>query len=59
MINELVCVVGPSNSRETTICDVVCARHGLASVASMTTRPPCYEGKTGHVGQYHILCCRY
>lgn len=47
MNNSLILLVGPSGCGKTTIANYLEAK-GLKQIQSYTTRPPRYEGETGH-----------
>lgn len=49
MNKPLLLFVGPSGSGKTTIANVLEEQHGYKQVQSYTTRPPRYEGETGHL----------
>lgn len=51
VINEtpLYLFVGKSASGKTTVADLLESKYGFKQVWSLTTRPPRYEGETGHV----------
>lgn len=42
-------IVGNSGSGKTTVVEELQRRYGLKSINSYTTRPPRYEGETGHI----------
>lgn len=49
MNKPLLLFVGPSGSGKTTIANVLEEQHGYKQVQSYTTRPPRYEGESGHI----------
>lgn len=48
-MKNIYCIVGPSGSGKTTIAEALQERYGWKTIESYTTRPPRYEGETGHV----------
>ena len=49
MNNPLFLLVGPSGSGKTTVAEELDKSYSYKSVQSYTTRPPRYDGETGHV----------
>ena len=47
-MKPLYLFVGPSASGKTTVSEIIESTFGFKSIASYTTRPPRYEGETGH-----------
>jgi len=47
-MKPLYLFVGPSASGKTTVSEIIEHTFGFKSIASYTTRPPRYEGETGH-----------
>ena len=48
-MKNIYCIVGPSGSGKTTIAEALQREYGWVTIESYTTRPPRYEGETGHV----------
>ena len=48
-MKNIYCIVGPSGSGKTTIAEALEREYGWKTIESYTTRPPRYEGETGHV----------
>lgn len=48
-MNNIYCIVGPSGSGKTTIAEALEREYGWKTISSYTTRPPRYEGETGHI----------
>lgn len=63
--NRIYCIVGPSGCGKTTIAEGLQKKYGYKVVESYTTRPPRYEGETGHMfvtpDEFHALgkMCAY
>lgn len=49
MIKPLYLFVGRSASGKSTIANILEEKHGYKQVSSYTTRPPRYEGESGHI----------
>ena len=47
-MNNIFLIVGCSGSGKTTITEQLAMKYGLKSIQSYTTRPPRYDGETGH-----------
>ena len=48
-MNNIFLIVGCSGSGKTTITEQLEQKYGLKSIQSYTTRPPRYDGETGHI----------
>lgn len=48
-MNNIFLIVGCSGSGKTTITEQLEMKYGLKSIQSYTTRPPRYDGETGHI----------
>lgn len=48
-MNNIFLIVGCSGSGKTTITEQLEQRYGLKSIQSYTTRPPRFDGETGHI----------
>lgn len=47
-LNKIICLLGESGSGKTTIANRLHEEYGYEILQSYTTRPPRYEGETGH-----------
>lgn len=47
-MNNIYLIVAPSGAGKTTVTELLETKHGLKSIQSYTTRPPRFEGETGH-----------
>ena len=48
-MNKIILLCGESGSGKTTVANILQEVYGLKSLQSYTTRPPRYEGETGHI----------
>lgn len=48
-MNNIYLIVAPSGAGKTTITQLLETKYGLKSIQSYTTRPPRFDGETGHV----------
>lgn len=48
-MKNLYCIVGPSGSGKTTLAEALKAKYGYTVISSYTSRPPRFEGETGHI----------
>ncbi len=48
-MKNIYCIVGPSGAGKTTLVERLEELYGFKAVQSYTTRPPRYEGETGHI----------
>lgn len=48
-MKNIYCIVGPSGCGKTTITEALEKQYGYKTIESYTTRPPRYEGETGHI----------
>lgn len=48
-MKNIYLIVAPSGAGKTTIANILEKQYGLKSIQSYTTRPPRYEGETGHI----------
>lgn len=48
-MKNIYCIVGPSGCGKTTLVEALEKKYGFKVVESYTTRPPRYEGETGHI----------
>lgn len=48
-MKNIYCIVGPSGCGKTTLVEALEAKYGFKAVQSYTTRPPRFEGETGHI----------
>lgn len=47
-MNNIYLIVAPSGAGKTTVTEFLGTKYGLKSIQSYTTRPPRYDGETGH-----------
>lgn len=48
LTNTIICLIGKSGSGKTTIAETLQKEYGYVALESYTTRPPRYNGETGH-----------
>lgn len=48
-MKNIYCIVGPSGCGKTTVVEALQKKYGYKTIESYTTRPPRYEGETGHI----------
>lgn len=48
-MKNIYLIVAPSGAGKTAITELLESNHGLKSIQSYTTRPPRYDGETGHI----------
>lgn len=48
-MKNIYCIVGPSGCGKTTLVEALEKKYGFNVIQSYTTRPPRYEGETGHI----------
>lgn len=48
-MKNIYCIVGPSGCGKTTLVEALEKKYGFSAIQSYTTRPPRYEGETGHI----------
>lgn len=48
-MNNIYLIVAPSGAGKTSVTELLESNYGFKSIQSYTTRPPRYEGETGHI----------